>query len=83
MEFVAPMRGPMISTSHTEPSTKTPIMTTESAPSCASSAALYSVPSKMTPVFRKKRAVRTPFAAHAGILNTLTITMPRTMPSTT
>jgi len=77
------MRRPMISTSHTEPSTNTPIITTESAPSCASSAALYSVPRRMTPVLRKKRAVRTPLAAQSGILNTFTVMIPITIPRTT
>lgn len=39
IELLAPMRGPASSTSQTEPSTKMPIITTERAPSCASSAA--------------------------------------------
>ncbi len=40
IELPAPMRLPMKSTTPTEPSTKMPIITTDSPPSCASSVAL-------------------------------------------
>ncbi len=71
------------STRPTEPRTKTPIRTSESRPRWASSARLYSVPSRMTPVLRPRRDKRIPFSAQSGILNTLTTMIPASMPNTT